>query len=275
MILRGFYIVHLILFKRDYDTPLPLFFSTLGFLFLLTLHIFCGIQHGGHLQNPRAVNPPQPWGFLYGFARKGPGPFSVKCPVGLGTVCFFSDLWSKKITQLNIKDYQGVISRFHVWMHAGVSWDAGCCISTEQSMNNWHIQLKTKTTFRNILRIFNGCCNWVTIWYLPPIIREPETPLIYFQVFNPKANSELASSDYREFEPGTWGSFRYIHFCQHFLCLDLPIYSTDSTYSTYFTYSTFFFNNIYHIEKYLYIFTYCIYIYFFFYGGCISSLQTL
>ena len=44
MILRG---PHLILFKRDYDSPLPFFFSTLGFLFFLSLNIFSGVQHGG------------------------------------------------------------------------------------------------------------------------------------------------------------------------------------------------------------------------------------
>ena len=170
----------LILFKRDYDTPLPFVVSTLGFLFLLRLNIFCGVQHGGQCKTHVLWTASNHGSICMDLPEKGPGPSVWDTLLVWVAVCF-SDLWSKRITQLNIQDYHGVISRFHVWMHAGVSWDAAY-----QPSESWTTDIfNWKKTFRNIFRIFSGCCNWVIICYLLPIIREPETPLIYFQLFNP------------------------------------------------------------------------------------------
>ena len=131
-------------------------FSLLWVSYFFELEYFCGVQHGGHLQNPRAVNPPQPWVDFYGFARKA-GPFSVKCPVGLGG-CFFLTYEVKRLPNLIYRITMewfpgstfGCMQVYHGMLHINRANQEQLTYSIENNLS------------RNN-RIFNGCCNWVII----------------------------------------------------------------------------------------------------------------
>ena len=127
-----------------------------------------------------AVNPPATMGRFVWVCQKDRA-LQREIPSWFGWL-FFSDWWSKKITQLNTKDYQGVISRFHVWMHAGVSWDAAYQPSESWTTDifNWQKNIsRNNRIFQWLLQLDDY------ISYLPPIIREPGNSINIFPIVQP------------------------------------------------------------------------------------------
>jgi len=74
---------------------------------------------------PTCCEPPATMGRFVWICQKRDRALQCEIPCLFGWLFVFLTYEVKGLHNLyNIKDYQGVISRFHVWMHAGVSWDA-------------------------------------------------------------------------------------------------------------------------------------------------------